>query len=140
MKTCSATAVISAQPEKIWSLLTDTSRWPEWDPSLERVEGETAPGGTLKVYPKAAAGKPVPMRISEMSEPTQLTWQGGMPLGLLKDVRRITLQPDAWGATEFRVEEDVSGPMSGMFHNSESTLTRALERFAQGVKRAVESQ
>ncbi len=138
MKTCSVSTVINAKPHQIWPLLADASRWAEWDPSLDKLEGEFCPGGTVKLYSKIS-GRSVPVRISHMAEPTHMTWQGGMPLGLLKDERRVTLHPDAWGATEIRVEEDVTGPMSGMLHVSETSLTHALERFAAGLKRAAEA-
>lgn len=38
-----------------------------------------------------------------------MTWTSGLPLGLLKRVRTITLSPQA-GLTHFIVKEEVSGP------------------------------
>jgi carbon monoxide dehydrogenase subunit G len=33
--------IIQAAPEKVWDMLTDTTRWTEWGPTVRAVQSET---------------------------------------------------------------------------------------------------
>ena len=41
---------INASPETVWKLLTDTSRFPEWNPFIRRLSGEFKVGQKLVVF------------------------------------------------------------------------------------------
>ena len=45
-----AATSIAAPPEEIWRTLTDGAAYPEWDASVDRIEGRIAPGETLRVH------------------------------------------------------------------------------------------
>ena len=49
---------INASSEAVWNLLTDTSRFPEWNPFIRRVQGELKAGQKLAVFiqPSGARG------------------------------------------------------------------------------------
>ena len=46
MKTYRTSISIHAEPAAIWAILTDAERYPEWNNTVERVEG-TPQGGPL---------------------------------------------------------------------------------------------
>jgi uncharacterized protein YndB with AHSA1/START domain len=37
MKEYRASTTIKASPEKIWAILTDAAKYPEWDPVADRI-------------------------------------------------------------------------------------------------------
>jgi len=39
-----ASSDIDASAERVWSILTDASRYPEWEPNVVRIDGKIAPG------------------------------------------------------------------------------------------------
>ena len=52
MKYFEAGSTINASPERVWSVLTDGAHFPDWDSGIDRVEGNIAPGATIKLYVK----------------------------------------------------------------------------------------
>ena len=52
MKSFSAEAMINAPAETVWSLLTNASSYPEWDPNIISIEGNT-----LKFEARVANGE-----------------------------------------------------------------------------------
>jgi len=44
MKTYTATTTINASPEIIWKILTDVNGYPNWDLSMDHIEGKLASG------------------------------------------------------------------------------------------------
>jgi hypothetical protein len=130
---------IKAEPERIWSILTDGSHYPDWNPSVDRLEGSVAPGEKIKLYVKINPGKAFPVKVRRFEPPHLMTWEGGMPLGLFKGVRTFTLTPDSNGATVFRMEEVFSGPLSGLIGKSIPDMTEPFEQFGRGLKAAAEA-
>ena len=68
----SAAAEIDAPLETVWSVLTDTDRYPEWNPFVVRVECEQPPhvGTPIRLHVEFAGGKQVaPERITVVEPP-----------------------------------------------------------------------
>ena len=38
---------IAAPPERVWSVLTDAAKYPEWNPVIVSMQGDIQPGATL---------------------------------------------------------------------------------------------
>jgi hypothetical protein len=49
----------------IWAILTDGASFPSWDSGVDRVEGQIAPGETIKVSVKANPGRTFPVKVTE---------------------------------------------------------------------------
>lgn len=129
----SATTVIDAPPDRVWSVLVDTASYPEWDPFCIRIEGAVAPGAKLKAYSKLSPGRGFAVKVTELEPHRRMTWRGGMPFGLFEGVRTFDLTPRG-GATEFALREVFRGPMLGMIRKSIPDMTEAFEAFAAGLK------
>ena len=41
--------VIDAAPERVWAVLADTDRYPQWNPYLEAWDGSLEPGAAVKI-------------------------------------------------------------------------------------------
>ena len=47
-----ATALIEADADRVWAVLTDGSSWTDWDSGVVRFEGRIEPGAKIKIYPE----------------------------------------------------------------------------------------
>lgn len=97
-------ADFSASPEEIFATIADYRAYPEWRPSVERVEELPARGGNPAWVMIDATG-PLPMELTESEPPTRLVTtilSEGMPFG----GRWIyEIEPVAAGATVTITEE-----------------------------------
>ena len=138
MREYSATTQIDAPPATVWEILTDGSRYPEWDPGMERLEGEIAPGEKITAYTKVSPDRAFPVKVTEFVPGQRMVWTGGLPLGLFKGERTFTLVPNDSGGTHFTVREVFSGPLLGLFGRSIPDLTETFNAFAEGLKARAE--
>lgn len=134
-----AATSIAAPPEQIWRILTDGAAYPEWDPSVDRIEGRIAPGETLRVYTKLSPGRTFPVKVTEFAPGSRMTWTGGMPLGLFKGVRTFTLDPRPDGTTGFELEEVFTGPLLPLIGRSMPDMSAAFQGFVDGLRARAES-
>ena len=73
-----AEAEIFAPPARIWAILTDFDRYPDWNPYLSRVEGELGVGNTLVVSAGSTEGKSwrFKPKVTILDPGRELRWQG----------------------------------------------------------------
>jgi uncharacterized protein YndB with AHSA1/START domain len=133
-----AASTINATPEKVWSVLTDGDKFPDWDSGIDRVEGKIAPGSTIKLFVKVNPGRAFPLKVTEFAAPRRMVFSGGMPLGLFNGVRTYTLEPTG-GGTAFRMREEYTGPLLGMIWKSIPDLGPSFKQFADGLKARAET-
>src|SRR6476660_5179216 len=138
MKVFQATTTIAAAPETIWAILTNASSYPEWDPGVERIEGQIAPGEKITAYTKLSPGRAFPVTVSEFEPGRKMVWSSGMPLGLFRGERSFTLSPGGDGNIEFTVREVFTGPMLALIGRSLPDMTQPFQQFAAGLKRESE--
>lgn len=139
MKEFSATTTIKATPDKIWSILTNAAGYPEWDPSVDRIEGRIAPGEKITAYTKLSPGRAFPVTVSVFEPNRKMVWSSGMPLGLFKGERSFTLTPQSNGAVEFSVREVFTGPMLALIGRTLPDMAEPFKEFAAGLKRVSEA-
>lgn len=139
MKAYEASSTITATPDTIWAILTDGAGYSRWDSGVDRVEGQIAPGETIKVYVKVNPGRAFPVKVIEFKPGQRMVWSGGMPIGLFKGVRTYTLSPQGNGTTNFNMREEYSGPMLSMIWRSIPNLAPSFTQFANGLKQRAET-
>ncbi len=139
MKFYEARASIGADPETIWSIITDAPGYAGWENGVVRVEGTIAPGETIKVVSEANPDRTFPVKVSGWKPATHMEWSGGMPLGLFRGVRTFTLTPTGDGRTDFTVREEYTGPLLGMMWRSMPDLGPSFAKFVEGTKRQAEA-
>jgi hypothetical protein len=95
MKTVSATTQIDAPPMAVWAVLTDLSRYPEWNPLFREATGEAAVGSriTLRVV-QPANGRlmTVKVKIVAADPGAELRWVSSLP-GLMSGEHSFVLTP-----------------------------------------------
>jgi hypothetical protein len=130
-------AEIAAPPERVWEVLTDGARYPEWDSGVTKVEGTVADGHKIKVFTEVGGDRAFPVRVAT-DAPRSMIWTGGMPLGLFTGVRTFTLIASDEG-TSFHCREVFTGPLLGMVSKQMPDLQPSFDRFAAGLKAAAEA-
>lgn len=139
MKQFQAAATITASPEAVWSILTDASAYPSFDPYCDKIEGEIAPGQKIKAFSKLSPGRAFPVKVTEFEPGRRMVWAGGMPLGLFKGERTFSLSPGENGTVHFDMREVFSGPMLALIGKSLPDMTEPFQKFADGLKAKAEA-
>jgi uncharacterized protein YndB with AHSA1/START domain len=131
---------IDAAPDEVWRVLTDVERWPEWTPSMTRVErldpGPFQVGSTARIkQPKFPAAV---WRVNELEPGQSFSWTargGGMTaLG----THRITPRSDG---VEVTLSIRQTGPLAWLAALVTSRLTRRYVQIeADGLKRRCERE
>ena len=140
MKSFSVTTKIQAAPDTIWRILTDAPNYPNWNTTVDKVEGRIAPGESVTVRVKANPGRAFPVKVSEFVPPKKMVWSGGMPLGLFKGERTFTLTPQPGGTVEFSMREEFTGLLSPLISKSIPDLQPAFDEFAAALQKKAESR
>jgi hypothetical protein len=139
MKSFAASALIAAEPEAIWAILTDAPRLSRWDSGIERVEGRIAPGETIEVFATVSPGRAFPVKVTDFIPARSMRWSSGMPLGLFKGVRTFTLARQDSRTTRFTMREEYTGPMLALIGKSIPDLGPSFQQFAAGLKHQAEA-
>ena len=97
---------IPAEPEIIWSVLTDASGYKAWNPVLVPIEGDLREGEKLKYQMTQPDGKQseVMARVKKMVELKELNQSGGIP-GILTFDHKWLLDPVDEGTRVTQHEE-----------------------------------
>jgi hypothetical protein len=129
---------ILATPERIWSILTDARRYPEWNPTVTKIDGQIAPGERVTLHVTINPGRAFPVTVAEFEPPRRMVWRGGMPLGLFVGERTFTLTPQPDGSVEFRMRETFTGLLAPLIGRTIPDMQPAFEAFAAALKREAE--
>ena len=139
-KSYSVQRTISATPERIWGLLIDAGGYTGWNPSVTSLDGRIAAGEKIKLVSTVNPKRAFSLTVSDVEPERQMVWSSGMPLGLLKGVRTLSLRPLGDGRTDFEMEEVYSGPLAPLITKSIPDLTASFGQFADGLKSAAEDR
>jgi hypothetical protein len=119
----SITADIPAAPERVWGILADVERWPEWTPSVTRITrldpGPLAVGSRARIHQPRLL--PATWRIVELAEGRRFTWVTGSPG--IRAVAEHSVEPIDRGS---RVTLSVR--FEGLLASLVARLTRDLNR------------
>ena len=129
-----ATATIHASPKVLWDLLTDAAHYPDWNPTVVRVDGTIALGQKITVVATVSPERTFPVTVAEFEPQRRMVWQGGLPLGLFRGVRTFTLTESAPGTTTFTMREVFSGPLLGLIRRSMPNQQPSFDEFARSLK------
>lgn len=139
MKTMSDTIEIDAVPMGVWAILTDLSRYPEWNPLFREASGQIAVGERItlrSVHPANGRMMTVKPRVVAAEPGTELRWTSSMP-GIMSGEHAFALSP-LNGGTRLVQSETFRGllvPFSGkILARAEASfreLNQALKKQAE---------
>jgi len=100
---------IPAEPEMVWSVLTDASGYSEWNPVLVPIEGDLREGEKLKYQMTQPDGKQseVTAKVKKMVVRKELNQGGGIPGILTFDHKWLLESVD--GGTRVTQQEEYRG-------------------------------
>jgi hypothetical protein len=138
MKTFATTIVINASPPRVWSILTDLARYPDWNPTVSAVEGRIATGERVTLRARINPGRSFPLTVTVVDPHRRMVWRGGMPLGLFTGERVFSLIPKSDGAVEFSMREAFTGLLAPLIGRSIPDMQPEFDEFAAALKREAE--
>jgi hypothetical protein len=133
-----ATTTIDANPETIWSIITDAPNYPEWEPNVVRIEGTIALDEKVTAYTKRDPNRAFYAIVTEFAPNQKMVWTGGLPFGLFKGIRSFTLTPNG-DSIDFTLHEEFSGLLLILFKRSIPDQTQDFQNFVQGLKERAEA-
>jgi len=94
---------IDAPVERVWEVLTDFERFPEWNPFVRRIHGKMQVGSRLDVLIGATGTRPMRFRptVKAVIPNRELRWLGRLGLPRLFDGEHI-FQIEALGSMRAR--------------------------------------
>lgn len=133
---------INASPEKVWRILTDFEKYPEWNPFIKSLTGKVEEGKKLRVtiHPpqsKAMSFKPICLKLDVNKE---LRWLGhlGIP-GLFDGEHIFELTKSDSGNTLFTQRENFKGLLVPLLWKQLDTHTRkGFEMMNEKIKELAE--
>lgn len=109
--------MISAPPEKVWRVLNDFEKYPEWNPHLRALDGQPQPNSRTRFKEIFTDGDEVVRQIGmkSMAIDYEFIWEADMvPIPrMLTAKRKLIMTPQEPGATSLRHEIEFRGWLSG---------------------------
>lgn len=119
--------LIQATPEKVWSKLTNFSKYPNWNPFIKSITGEVAVGKkiTAQIQPPGAKEMTFKPTILTFETNKTLTWLGHLWIaGLFDGEHHFQLLDNGDGTTTFLHSEKFKGILVPLFKKQLSNNTR----------------
>ena len=133
---CRVEVTIRANPERVWSLLTDAKGFPRWNSTVSGIEGEIREGERIRLRVPGSDRAFTPT-VSGVVPLQRMTWTGGVA-PMFKGVRTFELRARQDGGTDFVMQERFSGLMLPLVKRSLPDFGPIFERYANDLKRGSE--
>lgn len=131
------TIAIQANLETLWGLLTNAAAFPQWNSTVQSIEGKIAKGETVQLKTTYSPERVFKLKITTFDAPRLMVWEDGAA-PMFKGVRRFTLTATKDGMTEFGMTETLSGIMLPMIAPSLPDFIKPFEQYAADLKQAAE--
>jgi len=112
---------IEAIPERVWDILTDIARYPEWNPFIRRVDGTLRPGARIEVRIEPPGGRAMTFRpvVLTVEPGRELRWLGHLLIpGLFDGEHIFTIEPIDADRVRFTQRETFRGLLVPLFRKS----------------------
>jgi hypothetical protein len=134
---------IKASPKRIWSILTDFEKYPEWNPFIKRITGPLEEGAQWEIIIQPPHQKRMTFhpKVLTIKPEEELRWLGNMGVpGLFDGEHYFTLEQKNQSTTQFVQGEHFGGilaPMIGLVafddtHKGFELMNDALKKRAEG--------
>ena len=133
---------IDCPPEKVWKILTDFEKYPEWNPMIKSIEGELRRRNRLKVRLeiKGMSKMTIKPRVATFHSGKSFSWLGHLLIiGLFDGHHIFELNQNQDGSTEFIHREQFSGVMIPLMKKIlETKVAVAFEEMNRNLKSTCE--
>lgn len=142
MKTLETEIIINASAEKVWNILTDFEKFPEWNPFILSIEGKPEVGTPVKAVLKNGNGTSVfKPKVLVVEKNKAFEWLGSLPIpGIFNGQHHFRIEKISDQQVKFVHGEQFSGLLAGLIMNKIGEGTRkgfikmneALKKRAEG--------
>jgi hypothetical protein len=140
MKAFYAETEIDAPAEAVWVYVTDLARYDEWHAIIPSISGDLQEGAVLEVRITDVA-RPMRGRVLRLEPGRELTLLAIWPLGLLRPVHTLRVEPLDDGRTRFVCEESFSGLLAPLLaRNLERNVGPRYQATCEALKALVEKE
>ena len=134
------TVNINASTERVWAVMADVERWPEWTESMKSVErldsADFGVGSKAKLRIRRSPNANV-WTVTELTPNRSFTWETNS--GAVKGVATHVIEPDGNGS-KVTLTVDLSGIVATLFGPMIGGQSRKnVEMEAEGLKRRSEA-
>ena len=110
--------LINAAPEKVWSILTNFEKYPDWNPFIKSINGELKVGNKIIAHlePPEAKGMTFKPTVLSYEANKEFSWLGHLLFaGLFDGQHKFELIDNKNGTTTFIQSEKFKGILVPLF-------------------------
>ena len=110
--------LINASAEKVWNILVDFDKYPNWNPFIKSLTGDVKVGGkiTVRIEPPDAKGMTFKPKVLAFDKSKELRWLGNLLFaGLFEGEHKLELTDNGNGTTTFKQSEKFTGILIPLF-------------------------
>lgn len=141
MKNLQTEIIINASVEKVWNILSDFEKFPQWNPLILSISGKQEPGAQLRVELNNGKGSSVfKPKVVAFEKHKAFEWRGNLPLGMFTGHHQFHIEKISEQQVKFVHREDFSGWLSGFIMNKIGEGTRkGFIKMNEALKKRAES-
>ncbi len=126
MKALQTKIVINATAEKVWSILTDFEKFPQWNPFIVKLEGKPEVNTRLRAELKNGNGVSVfKPNVLVVEKSTAFEWLGSLPIpGLFNGHHYFRIEAISNAQVKFIHGEEFTGLLAGLIMSKIGEQTR----------------
>jgi uncharacterized protein YndB with AHSA1/START domain len=124
---------ITADASIIWSLLTNASDYPRWNPTVISIDGKIEAGEKIRLKSTLDPKRTFKLKVKEYQPERKLVWGDAM------GNRVYTLSPVTNERMVFEMTEKIGGPLFPIFARMIPSFDKSFEQFAAALKKEAES-
>lgn len=126
MKILHTEIIINASAGKIWNILSDFEKFPEWNPFILSIEGKREIGAQLKVVLKNGNGTSVfKPKVLVWDKDNAFEWLGSLPIpGIFNGQHHFKIEKISEHQVKFIHCEQFSGLLAGLIMRQIGEATR----------------
>jgi len=134
--------LINASPEKIWAILTDFEKYPDWNPFIKYIKNTVKTGSQIEVSiePPGASGMVFKPTVLAFEANKELRWLGHLIFtGLFDGEHSFKIVDNKNGTSTFIHNENFKGILVPFFKTQLNTNTkRGFELMNEKLKEIAE--
>jgi len=118
--------IIDAPKEKVWAVLTNFERFPQWNPFVIKLTGKPQAGARLEATLQPAGQKPTVFKpvVQQCQKNEKLSWLGSMPLNMFNGYHYFNIEEIDNHKIKFIHGEKFTGWLSGPILKKVGDATR----------------
>ncbi|MEW6131297.1 MAG: SRPBCC domain-containing protein [Acidobacteriota bacterium] len=118
---------INAPAQRVWQILLDFDRYPQWNPFIKNISGEAKAGGRLnvRIHPPNSRAMTFKPTVLKAEPDRELRWLGRLLIpGLFDGEHRFVIEPIDENRVFFTHAERFNGLLVPLLWKSLDTQTR----------------